>query len=194
MHAAVCDFILDCLQNSIEAGAQRIKLSIIETQHRLSIEITDDGCGMTEQELKKAVDPFYTDGHKHRARRVGLGIPFLIQAVEQSDGDWKLDSEKGKGTRLGFFFSSDHIDTPPTGDISGMLLQAIMFDGGFELEIERRLEKDGRTDGYSVKRSEMIEVLGDLNDADSLIMARQFLKSQEEDYLLEKEDLIEGDR
>jgi len=187
MHVAVCDFILDCLQNSIEAGASRIELSIIETPKRLSIEITDDGCGMTDEELKKAVDPFYTDGQKHKKRRVGLGLPFLIQAIEQSDGECKLESEKGRGTILKFSFRFDHVDTPPTGDISGMLLQAIMFDGSFELEFKRELEQDGRSDAYSVKRSDLIEVLGDLNDADSLIMARQFLESQED-------DLKEGDR
>lgn len=187
MHAAVCDFILDCFQNSIEAGAQRIELSFIETPEKLSVRLTDDGCGMSDEELKKAVDPFYTDGRKHEKRRVGLGLPFLIQAVEQSEGDWQLDSEKGKGTELSFTFRLDHIDTPPTGDVSGMLLQAMMFEGSFELEFQRGLKRDDQTEDYLVKRSEIIEVLGDLNDADSLIMAKQFIKSQEE-------ELIEGDR
>ena len=151
------------------------------------MEIIDDGCGMTEQELAKAVDPFYTDGQKHSKRRVGLGLPFLIQAVELTDGKWKLESEKGKGTTLRFSFDPEHLDTPPVGDISGMLLQAMLFDGSFELAFERRLERDGRSDCYSVSRTEITEVLGNLNDSDSLLMARQFLRSQEE-------DLIEGDR
>jgi hypothetical protein len=187
MHAAVCDFILDCLQNSIEAGASRIELSYMETPENLSIKISDNGCGMTDEELKKAVDPFYTDGQKHRKRRVGLGLPFLIQAIEQSDGDWLLESEKGRGTELSFSFRLNNVDTPPAGDVSGMLLQAMMFDGNFELEFERGIMQGGQKDNYQVKRSEIIEVLGDLNDAQSLIMAKHFFRSQEE-------DLIEGDR
>ncbi|HAK45542.1 MAG TPA: ATP-binding protein, partial [Spirochaeta sp.] len=186
MHAAVCDFILDCLQNSIEAEASEIKLLIDEHSDSFSVAITDNGIGMTEDELKCAVDPFFTDGLKHKKRKVGLGLPFMIQAVQQVDGDWSLDSVKGRGTELGFTFNLKHVDTPPIGDISGMMLQVLMFDGDFELEFERRFEKNGSADSYLLKRSEIIEVLGDLNDAESLIMAKQFLSSQEEDDLLKK--------
>ena len=187
MHAAVCDFILDCLQNSIEAGSTRIDFSIREDDRNFSVVIEDNGSGMTEKELERAVDPFYTDGKKHEKRRVGLGLPFLIQAVELTEGDWNLESEKGRGTRLSFSFDTDHLDTPPIGDISGTLLQAMLFDGGFELVFNREYGKIGRNESYSVSRSEIIEVLGDLSNSEALIMARQFLRSQEE-------DLIEGDR
>ncbi len=180
MHAAVCDFVLDCLQNSIEANAVSISLLIDEKPGSFSVTIKDDGKGMTDEELKKAVDPFYTDGLKHKKRKVGLGLPFMIQAVQQANGRWSIDSAKGRGTELSFSFDPDHVDTPPTGDVSGMILQAIMFEGDFELEFERRLERNGKKDSYFINRKEMIDVLGDLNDAESLILARQFLKSQEE--------------
>lgn len=183
MHAAVCDFILDCLQNSIEAGARVVKLELAETAETISVSIEDDGIGMTDDEQQRAVDPFYTDGVKHKERKVGLGLPFMIQAVQQVEGDWSLDSEKGRGTGLKFSFNSAHVDTPPMGDISGMILQALMFDGDFELEFDRKYEKNGAAEGYFLKRTELIEVLGDLNDADSLILAKQFLRSQEEALL-----------
>ncbi len=193
MHAAVCDFILDCLQNSIEADASEIRLLIDETDDLFSVTIADNGIGMTDAEQCRAVDPFYTDGLKHSKRRVGLGLPFMIQAVQLADGAWSLSSEKGLGTEVSFSFRSGHVDTPPTGDISGMILQAFMFDGDYELVVERKLVRNNRSNCYFLKRSEIREVLGDLNDADSLVMAREFLRSQEEDYLLNKEDL-EGDR
>ncbi len=187
MHAAVCDFVLDCLQNSIEAGASVIELTISETDKLFSVTIKDDGIGMTAEEIAKAVDPFFSDGVKHKERRVGLGLPFLVQAVQQVEGEWSLNSVKQKGTELFFSFNLQHIDTPPVGDISGMFLQAIMFDGTFELDFIRRIETEKGADSYHIKRSEIIEILGDLNDSDSLIMARQFLRSNEE-------NLIEGDK
>ena len=51
------------------------------------------------------------------------------------------------------------------------------------MPVERSLEIEGEVHGYSVRRSEIIEVLGDLSDADSLILARQYLRSQEEDLI-----------
>ncbi len=186
MHAAVCDFILDCLQNSVEAGASEVYLAINQTSRNFSVSIKDNGRGMDEDQLKKAVDPFYTDGIKHKSRKVGLGLPFLIQTVEQTGGDFSIESEKNRGTDLVFSLPLDNIDTPPLGDLSAMILQAFMFDGLYDMPVERSLEIEGEVHGYSVKRSEIIEVLGDLNDADSLILARQYLRSQEE-------DLIQGD-
>jgi hypothetical protein len=41
---------------------------------------------MTPAILKKIQDPFFTDGTKHIKRKVGLGIPFLMQAVSLSGG------------------------------------------------------------------------------------------------------------
>lgn len=187
MHAAVCDFIIDCIQNSVEAESGEIKILIDEDENLFRVSISDNGIGMTDEQQKRAVDPFYTDGKKHKERKVGLGLPFLIQAVQQVDGEWSLKSEAGKGTELFFSFCKKHLDMPPVGDISGMLLQAMMFDGDFELDVSRFIRTADAEGSYRIKRTEIIEVLGDLNDADSLIMARAFLKSQEQ-------DLIEGDR
>ena len=94
MHYTLSDMILDLVQNSIEAKAPRITLDLIRSGNILTVRLADNGCGMTEGELKKASDPFYTDGIKHSGRKIGLGIPFLIQTVEQADGSFEIQSEK----------------------------------------------------------------------------------------------------
>ena len=94
MHASVCDFMIDCLQNSIEARSSCISLEFVESDSDVSIRIIDNGIGMTDKEIQKAVDPFYSDGSKHRQRRVGLGLPFMVQAVEQTGGNWIIESKK----------------------------------------------------------------------------------------------------
>ena len=87
MHFAVCDFLLDLVQNSVEAGAGTITVSVDDDGEWISASVADDGKGMDEVELERAKDPFYTDGKKHSRRKVGLGIPFLLHAVEQAGGD-----------------------------------------------------------------------------------------------------------
>lgn len=47
---------------------------------------------MDEETLKKVKDPFFTDGEKHKERKVGLGIPFLIQA-EAAGGNLTFQSD-----------------------------------------------------------------------------------------------------
>ncbi|MDX9800383.1 MAG: sensor histidine kinase [Spirochaetia bacterium] len=183
MHAAICDFIADCLQNSIEAGSSRINLLYDSSGSAIKTIIEDNGKGMSKEQLEKVRDPFYTDGTKHLKRKIGLGIPFLLQAVNLSGGAFSLESEKGKGTRLEFTFDPANIDTPPEGDIATTVLQAMMFDGDYELEFKRSLKPVGSAGGrdfYTIKRSELLEILGDLSTAETINLAKQYFISQEE--------------
>jgi len=180
MHAAICDFMVDCLQNSVEAGADLIQLELKQEEALVTVSIRDNGCGMDPEELKRAQDPFYTDGTKHAARKVGLGIPFLKQAVDLAEGRFELRSEKGRGTFLEFGFDGNNLDAPPLGRVDRAFLQILLFGGGHEIIIRRSCRKNGRTEEYELKRSELLEVLGGLEDSDSLILARDYLENQEE--------------
>jgi hypothetical protein len=60
----------------------------------------DNGKGMSGAELDRAMDPFVTDGVKHPGRKVGLGLPFLIQTAVQSGGGWRISSAKAGGERI----------------------------------------------------------------------------------------------
>lgn len=184
MHATVGDFILDCLQNSVEANASLIELKIDQIDTKLSIFLKDNGCGMDEKELEKAVDPFYTDGKKHKNRKVGLGLPFLIQAMELVEGDFDLKSEKEKGTELKFAFDLANFDAPPLGRLDIVFLSALLFIGDYELVIQRTVSGAQGSDEYTLSRTELKEVLGGLEDSSSLHLAREFLLNQEEELNL----------
>ncbi|MBN1500736.1 MAG: sensor histidine kinase [Spirochaetes bacterium] len=177
MQYSVCDYLIDLLQNSVEAKATVITLDYIEKDGSLSVCIGDNGSGMNEETLKKSTDPFYTDGIKHKNRKVGLGLPFLIQMLENIGGEFDIKSEEEMGTSLFFSISLDNIDCPPEGDIAGTFRTLMTFDGEYDLLINRH--KNGKN--YSISRSELAEALGDLNSADSQILAKQFFVSQEDD-------------
>ena len=178
MHFTVSDFLLDLAQNSVEAGASHIVVRVVQSDGAIEIAIEDNGKGMDAETLARVKDPFFTDGKKHAKRRVGLGIPFLVQALEQVDGEFSLESVPGVGTRLRFSFPLDHVDTPQMGDLPGFFLSALCFDGEYELVIQRR---DGYRDlDYELTRSSLVEAVGDLHDTASLVLVRRFLESQEE--------------
>ncbi len=177
MHCSISDYLLDIGQNSFEASASIIEVTLKESKDEISFEVQDNGCGMDEETLAKAVDPFYTDPKKHSARKAGFGLPFLIQAAEACDGGVTLKSEKGVGTTIKGWFGADHIDTPPVGAVATALLALITMDGEYNLLIHR--EKNGCE--YTLSREELLEALGDLVYADSLSLAKAFITSQEDE-------------
>jgi hypothetical protein len=183
MHAAICDFLLDLVQNSLEAGASLVELSLEEDDRYLSVKLTDNGCGMSSEELERVKDPFYTDGRKHHHRKVGLGIPFLLQMVEQTGGSIRIDSQKGKGTLVSFSLPVEHVDLPPMGSIPAFLLPALTWKGEYEMVFERRYRIGDTVHHYCIRKSELLEILGELESADSLILLRSFLINQEEELV-----------
>jgi signal transduction histidine kinase len=116
--------ILDIVENSIAAMAGRIEIRVEEDQARdlVTIEIKDDGNGMDEQTLKKALDPFFTT---RTTRRVGLGLSLLAQAARDSEGAFDLSSKPGEGTTVNATFRLSHPDCKPMGDI-GQTMQVLV--------------------------------------------------------------------
>ena len=165
MHYTLCDLFSDLTQNAIEAGSSKVTVSLVESDGTISLEIADDGKGMTEDQLKRATDPFYTDGVKHPGRKIGLGIPFLIQTAETTGGTWKIRSapaggDAPHGTVVTCSFDLANIDTPPVGDVTGYFRQILTFEGRYELTITHSANRGGRAFEYSVRRSELLEALG----------------------------------
>ena len=177
---------MDITQNGIESGADLVELHITETidssnQKEFRFTVKDNGKGMSSEELKRAQNPFVTDGIKHPHRKVGLGLPFLIQTAETSGGGWNMESEKGVGTEVTAWFDLGNFDTPPLGDIPGMFRTVLLFEGSAEVMIKRLKETADERERieYEVRKTELLDALGDLGDTQSLVLLDQYLRSLE---------------
>ena len=53
-------YVLDITMNSVRAGATEISITIEESGDWLTLTVSDNGCGMTEGQLKKLGSPFFT--------------------------------------------------------------------------------------------------------------------------------------
>jgi anti-sigma regulatory factor (Ser/Thr protein kinase) len=117
--------ILDALQNSLEAGAALVELTIVEDlpADRLSITIRDNGRGMDAATLDRVADPFFTT---RKTRHVGLGIPLFKAAAERCNGDLTIASHVGVGTTLTAIFQHSHLDRAPLGDLTSTLITVIL--------------------------------------------------------------------
>ena len=115
--------ILDLAQNSVRANATLVALTVkVDEKGIITLVIEDDGCGMDEQLLSRVQSPFATT---RTTRKVGLGIPMMMENCRLTGGDLKLESEIGKGTRLTATLDSKSIDCLPLGDLAGTVTSLV---------------------------------------------------------------------
>lgn len=117
--------ILDVAENSVKAGATLTEILLDETHSTLTLTIKDDGCGMDEETVKSVIDPFYTT---RTTRKVGLGVPLLKLAAEQTGGSFTIQSsveEAAHGTTVTAVFQKNHIDFTPLGDVCSSVVTLI---------------------------------------------------------------------
>ncbi len=172
----ISEHILDIVQNSIRAKADKIEILISETNQEINIQITDNGMGMGKTTLQKVNDPFFTT---RTTRKVGLGVPLLNQHAEQSGGWLKILSEKGKGTKLTAKFLKNNIDCLPMGDIYTSI--ALLISGNPEQNIIFKYNKNDKQ--YSISSMEIKEILEDvpLNNPKVANFLKDMIKENLED-------------
>lgn len=119
--------ILDVANNSVSAGANLIEITvrIHNATDTLTINISDNGCGMSVEQLRKVEDPFYTT---RTTRNVGLGIPFFKMAALNTGGRFQIESTPGVGTKITAVFGLSHIDRMPLGDINCTIYTLITYN------------------------------------------------------------------
>ena len=121
--------ILDLCQNSLTAGARTLSVSVTRRDGWIRMTVEDDGCGMDAQAVRQCMDPFYST---KTTRRTGLGLSLTRACAESAGGEMKIESEKGRGTRVSASLRYDHADCPPMGDLTGVI-QALATTGRAEL-------------------------------------------------------------
>lgn len=109
--------ILDIAENSLSAGSSLVTITIKadSVSDTLTICISDNGCGMSEDMVKRVKSPFVTS---RKTRDIGLGIPLFAANCENSGGSLNVTSVPGEGTQIIAMLSLSHIDRPPLGDIA----------------------------------------------------------------------------
>lgn len=157
--------VLDIAQNSVSANASLIQIEVNEntSDDTLTIIITDNGKGMTHEQVEKVVNPFYTT---RTTRRVGLGVPFFKMAAEMSGGSFSIKSEVGKGTIVTAIFGLSNVDRMPLGDMTSTISLLIRCNCDRDF-IYKRIKDDKQ---FIVDTRQLRTILGDvpLNEPDVL--------------------------
>ena len=84
-------------RDAMPAGGTIVIDARVEPEGILCLSVTDQGMGMDEETLKKAIEPFFTT--KGVGKGTGLGLSMVKGLAEQCGGHLRLHSTPGKGTQ-----------------------------------------------------------------------------------------------
>ena len=116
--AQVEDAVLNLIINSLEAidAEGEIKISIrraesdseAETEEEAVIEVSDNGRGISENDLARIFNPFFTT----REGGTGLGLPAVRRITRAHGGRVEVASSPGKGSSFRIFLPLDDQPSP----------------------------------------------------------------------------------
>ena len=175
--------ILDIAENSVKAGASLTQILIDETGNTLVLSILDDGCGMSPEIVRSVIDPFYTT---RTTRKVGMGVPLLKLACEQTGGNLDIQSvtadqdPENHGTKVTATFYTDHIDFTPLGDVISSIVTLIQ--GHPDTDFLFRHTKGEKEVGLDTR--ELRQVLEDvpLSSFEVIQWIESYLREQYDDF------------
>lgn len=93
------------IKNGIDASGpdSPVLLTCFYDQDFLYFQVADNGCGMDEEAIARAPEPFYTT--KEQGKGLGLGLFLAGNVAEQFGGTLTISSEKQVGTTVTVSFS-----------------------------------------------------------------------------------------
>lgn len=94
LHQVFTNIITNAEQAIANEGI--IKIVTENMDGGIRVEITDSGIGMSEEEIEKMTDPFFTT--KEPGEGTGLGLFITQMIVDEHSGVMSVRSEKGEGT------------------------------------------------------------------------------------------------
>ncbi len=98
----IVDCFLNILSNAVDAIEQKnmpggeIRIRVYTEFDMLCVIITDNGCGIPRENIKKVFRPFFTTKEKKVGN--GLGLDFARRVVRTHGGDVAIKSEEGSFT------------------------------------------------------------------------------------------------
>ncbi len=93
--------ILNLINNAMQAMPEdrkdpAITVSTFMENDMVKISVADNGCGMTEEQMSKIFEPYYTT----KSSGTGLGLTVLFKIMKQHEGDVTVSSTPGVGSEF----------------------------------------------------------------------------------------------
>jgi len=128
-------YLLDIIENSVRAGATRIRVGIVTDRaaDSLAITVEDDGPGLPVTP-HEALDPFYTT---KKGKKTGLGLSLFRQAAEAAGGGLSVGSSAAfGGVAVHAWMGLGNVDRPPLGDVATSILTMVATNPAVDFAVD----------------------------------------------------------
>lgn len=102
--AAIADALENLIDNAVKYSppGSRVAVEIQREDHRVRVDVTDQGIGIDPQDLPRIFDKFYRArrGDRHDVRGTGLGLALVKATAEAHGGTVEVSSVPGEGSRF----------------------------------------------------------------------------------------------
>jgi signal transduction histidine kinase len=96
---------VNLIKNAVQAMQKEYKelrISVSQIPDWIEVHIADNGCGISQDNIKNIFDPFFTT--KEAGQGTGLGLSIVYRIMTKYGGDIHVESRVGEGTTFTLFF------------------------------------------------------------------------------------------
>lgn len=98
--AVLRGIVFNLVRNAIDACGDRgevlLRAELAPDSKGLTVSVRDNGCGMTDEELSRCCDIFFTT----KEHGSGIGLPICKEVVDRAGGSLQIRSQRGEGTQV----------------------------------------------------------------------------------------------
>lgn len=166
--------ILDVAENAVLSGASLIEIELDETPDAVAVTVTDDGCGMTEEELGLSI----VEGYTTKEHGLGLGLPKFRSAAVNCGGTFSIKSVPARGTTVRATFPKN--EELPLGDMTGAVCALLSGIGEGNVVFTHDITDEDGTYRVGLDTRAERRVLGDvpISTPEVIIFMREYLGGQ----------------
>lgn len=102
VHLAFLNIIINAVE-AMQEGSGVLSIQINSTEDEHIVEISDNGCGISEENMQRLFEPYFTS----KRNGMGLGLAATLNIIQSHGGSVDVKSETGKGTTFIVTFKKD---------------------------------------------------------------------------------------
>ena len=124
LRTALGNVIFNALDAMPDGGT--ITLRTFQESEEVVLEVTDTGTGMSDEVLRRAMEPFFTTKEE---QGTGMGLAMVYGTLQRHNGELEIRSELGQGTTVGFRLPvrTEESVTPTLPTAAGPILAGLRF-------------------------------------------------------------------